>query len=350
MVPVRSLVTAVILSLGTGGPDSSWKPIENTTYEQRQAARAWTEPVREEVLLLPFGAMASLEHPRILAVGDRLDGASSEPWRVVDRLIPRAPIHDEYLAQRKALASDPIALIDWCRKNHLDECAEFEASRRMSEIDDFTKPEYAPYLRRWLELRDREQSSFSFPLPLEGEWFVLEDKTGHHRLKSFAAYAFDLVRRVDDKLCSGKGTTLEEYYGFGQPIVAQADGVVVDVDNDYPDKPPGVAGEFEQANCVIVDYGGGVLGSYGHCKHGSAAVKPGDRVVRGTRLASVGNSGASGTPHLHFSMIDWGYDSSRGRFHGESRKGANWTAFEGKDLVPGTYVRNCVAEPTPTKH
>jgi len=343
------IVAAVILLAGVG-TEVTWKPIEATTYEQRQAARAWAEPVREESLLLPFGAMASVTAPRILAVGERFDDISSEPWRVVDRLMPRVALHVEYLAQRSALASDGIALVDWCRKNHLDECAEFEAARRMSEIDDFTEPEYAPYLRRWLELRDRRQLDVSLPLPLEGEWFVLEDKTGHHRLKAFAAYAFDLVRRVDDRLCSGNGSALEEYYGFGQPIIAQADGVVVDVDDDYPDNSPGTAGEFEQATCVIVDYGGGVLGSYGHCKQSSAAVKPGDRVVRGTRLASVGNSGASGTPHLHFSMIDWGYDSIRGRFRGETRKGANWVAFEGVDLAPGTYVRNRVAAPAPTKH
>jgi hypothetical protein len=349
MARTHSLVAAVILLLGVG-EDAAWKPIEATTYEQRQAARHWTEPVREELLMLPFGAMASVTAPHFLAVGVHLDDVSSEPWCVVDRLIPRVPLHDEYLAQRKALASDGIALIDWCLKNHLDACAEFEAARRMHEIDDFTKPEYAPHLRRWLELRDREQLGVSLPLPLEGEWFVLEDKTCHHRLKSFAAYAFDLVRRVDERVCSGKGTALAEYYGFGQPIVAQADGVVVDVDNDFPDNAPGVGGKFDEANCVIVDYGGGVLGGYGHCKQGSAAVKPGDKVVRGTRLASVGNSGASGTPHLHFSMIDWGYDSIRGRFRGESRKGAAWTAFEGQDLVPGTYVRNCAAAPVPAKH
>jgi hypothetical protein len=337
-------IGAVVLLFGAGA-ETAWKPIEDTTYEQRQAARDFTEPAKEDLLLLPFGATASFAPPRLVAVGERVEAS----WRVVNRLIASTPIHAEYLAQRAALAGDGLALIDWCRKNHLDECAEFEASRRMFEIDDFTKPEYAPYLSRWLQLRDRRQLEFSLPLPLEGEWFVLEDKTGHHRKKAFAAYAFDMVRRVDERLCSGKGTALEEYYGFGQPIVAQADGVVVDVDNDYPDNAPGKVGEFEEANCVIVDYGGGVLGDYGHCKQGSAVAKPGDHVVRGTRLASVGNSGASATPHLHFSMIDWGYDSIRGRFHGESRKGAGWVAFEGKGLVPGTYVRNSTAPPAPAK-
>lgn len=339
-----TVLSATVLSGAATDPgwqDSSYEAIEATTYEQRQAARSFAEPADEDRLLIPFGAMASLAPPRIVAAGERLEVPTSEPWRVVDRLLPRIAIHDEYLAQRKALAADGLALIDWCRKNHLDECAEFEAARRMSEIDHFTAPEYAPYLRRWLALRDRRQLDVSLPLPLEGEWFVAEDVTGHHRKKAFAAYAFDIVRRVDDRSYKGKGTALEDYFGFGQPIVAQADGVVVDVDDGFADNPPGVVGEFEEANCVIVDYGGGVLGSYGHCKQHSAAVKPGDRVARGTRLASVGNSGASGTPHVHFSMLDWSYDSIRGRFTGESRTASgSWKPFDGADLVPNTYVRN----------
>ena len=187
------------------------------------------------------------------------------------------------------------------------------------------------------------------PLPFDGEWFVLPDKSGHHRKKSFAAYAFDVVRRIDDRMASGKGTQLEEYYAFGQPILAQADGVVVDVDDDYPDNEPGKIGGFEEANCVTVDYGGGVLADYGHCRRHSAQVKPGDRVARGTKLAEVGNSGASAVPHLHFSMCDWGYDSIRGRFHGEVKRGKSWVAFDGQDLEQGTFVRNRV-EPPAAKH
>ena len=321
----------------------AWTRIDATTYEQRQEALARACALEGRSLVLPFAHAARRWPPRIAAPGDAI-GPAKAPWLAVERVLPEQEIHGEYLAQRIALARDGVALVDWCREQGQDECAEFEAARRMDEIDDFQKPEYARYLERWLALRDHEQIDVSLPLPLEGEWFVLVDETKHHRKKAYAAYAFDIVRKVDGKVCRGTGSKLEDFYGFDKPIVAQADGVVIDVDNDFPDMAPGKLGGFEEANCVIVDYGGGILGSYAHCRQGSAAVQPGDRVVQGQRLASVGSSGASGMPHLHFSIIDRTYYSIRGRFHGEVKRGTRWVPFAGTDLEPGTYVRNAAAK------
>jgi hypothetical protein len=323
-----------------------WTPIEETTYEQRQAALATGKAATEPLLALPFGSTAAEHPPHFVALGERV-APGEEPWRLVDRVLPRLPVHDDYLRQRIALADDRLALVDWCRKSGLDDCAELEASRRMDEIDDFQAPEYARHLERWLALRDHSQIVFSLPLPLEGEWFVLVDARRHHRRKSFAAYAFDIVKKVDNRLFRGDGKEVEDYFGFGEPIVAQADGVVVSVDDSHDDNPPGKIGD-DDGNGVFVDYGGGLLGDYAHCRKGSAKVKPGDRVTRGQALAAVGSSGAAGLPHLHFSMVDWGNESIRGRFHGERRQGDRWIAFDGQDLESGTFVRNRAPVPTPT--
>lgn len=329
-------------------PPSDWAPIESTTFEQREAADPRAGRASEELLVLPFASASPNWPPTFVPAGEPI-ALSPEPLRVVDRILPRRPIHDDYLKQRAALASQPLKLIEWCRKNGLDECAEFEAARRMDEIDDFRKPEYAPFLKVWLELRDKQSIRWSLPLPVTGEWFVLNDHSDHHRKKDFAAYAFDLVVRVGDKQCKEKGTRIEDYYAFGRPIVAQADGVVVSVDEDFPDNEPGKIAGFEEANSVVVDYGGGLLALYAHCRHKSAKVKPGQRVQRGTPLAEVGSSGASALPHLHFTMMDWGYLSTKGRFRGETRRGNAWVAFDGENLQLGSYVRNAVEAPPPTK-
>ena len=321
-----------------------WTPIEKTTFEQREAADPRAGKATEALLVLPFASAAPNWPPCFVAAGEPV-AMSPEPLRVVDRILPRRPIHDDYLKQRELLAAQPMKLIEWCRKSGLDECAEFEAARRMGEIDDFRKPEYAPFLKVWLELRDRQSIRVSLPLPLEGEWFVLNDSTDHHRKKDFAAYAFDLVVRVGDRQFRDKGTRLEDYYAFGRPILAQADGVVVEVDDDFPDNAPGTIAGMDKANSVVVDYGGGLLALYAHCRHKSAKVKAGERVKRGTRLAEVGSSGASALPHLHFTMMDWGYLSIRGRFRGETRRGESWVAFEGKNLELGSYVRNAAEAP-----
>ena len=53
--------------------------------------------------------------------------------------------------------------------------------------------------------------------------------------------------------------------------------------------------------CVLVDHGLGLLSLYGHLS--SIEVKPGERVTRGQRLGSTGETGLAGGDHLHFSMV-----------------------------------------------
>jgi hypothetical protein len=322
--------------------------IDASTYEQRQAGHLLTRPLAVESLLLPF-ATPSAPKPRFVPAG-RVVAPEPSRLRVFDRTLPRLPVHDEYLEQRQALGAGTLALVDWCLRNKLDACAEFEAAVGMHEIGNFQAPTYAPFLQRWLPLRDRRQLDVSVPLPLEGEWYVLPDSSGHHPKKAFAAYAFDMVQRRGGRINQGTGKQLEDYYAFNQPIVAQADGVVVSVEDHFPDNTPGTVAAFDTGNDIVVDYGGGILGFYAHLRKGSAVVKAGDRVVAGSKLAAVGNSGASSVPHLHLTMLDWGYDSIRGRFHGEVMRDGKWTTFAGRNLETGNTYRNQPAAPATTGH
>jgi murein DD-endopeptidase MepM/ murein hydrolase activator NlpD len=56
-------------------------------------------------------------------------------------------------------------------------------------------------------------------------------------------------------------------------------------------------------NHVIVQVSDGVYVLYAHMDRGSVAVRVGDRVTRGRQLGSVGSSGISSTPHLHFQIL-----------------------------------------------
>jgi murein DD-endopeptidase MepM/ murein hydrolase activator NlpD len=49
---------------------------------------------------------------------------------------------------------------------------------------------------------------------------------------------------------------------------------------------------------------------FAHCMTGSIVVKPGDRVAAGARLCSVGSTGASTGPHLHFEIWPDGWRTS----------------------------------------
>ena len=76
---------------------------------------------------------------------------------------------------------------------------------------------------------------------------------------------------------------------IGTPVKAAADGCVV-----FTGSRSGYG------RLLILDHGGGVHTYYGH--NSSFAVKVGDTVAAGGRIALSGNSGVSTGPHLHFEI------------------------------------------------
>ena len=75
----------------------------------------------------------------------------------------------------------------------------------------------------------------------------------------------------------------------GAPIRAAADGVVVFV---------GINGGY--GKMVVVDHGYGYSTAYGHCR--KILVRVGRKVKRGQVIATVGNTGRSTAPHLHYEV------------------------------------------------
>jgi murein DD-endopeptidase MepM/ murein hydrolase activator NlpD len=65
---------------------------------------------------------------------------------------------------------------------------------------------------------------------------------------------------------------------------------------------------------IEIEHANGITTRYGHCR--TAMVKAGDRVTRGTMIATVGSSGLTTGPHLHYEVWDHGnaVDPLRFRF------------------------------------
>ncbi len=80
----------------------------------------------------------------------------------------------------------------------------------------------------------------------------------------------------------------------GEDIVAADGGTVIAAVD-----PKGTS-YWSYGKYVIIDHGGGYQTLYAHCSE--LFVNPGDKVIQGQRIAAVGNTGRSTSPHLHFEV------------------------------------------------
>jgi hypothetical protein len=321
----------------------SWPNVLASTYKQRNAASPLARPAEAAEFAFPHPHATSYMRGPLRVEPGALPVRYPDQHKIIWLRVPWKDDYTAYLEKRRNMLSDKdgLALVAWCEQQRLPECAEFELRRLlMSRFMNFQDPFYQQVNRAWLKYADRRQVSYSFPIPVSGVWCVLPDATEHHRMKAGAAYAFDLVIMKNGRIHANQGRNLEDHYAFGQPVLAQADGIVEQVVDKQADTPVGALGGFDKANVMVVDYGGGIRGLYAHLKKGSAKVKPGDRVTAGQPLAEVGNSGASGTPHLHFTLCDCANFSIRGRFRVQVQKGATWQLLDGEDLKEGLVVQN----------
>lgn len=79
--------------------------------------------------------------------------------------------------------------------------------------------------------------------------------------------------------------------GSGSAIVAAAAGKVISAS---------YRGGY--GNTVMIDHGNGVVTLYAHQKSGGMKVSTGERVEKGERIGTVGSTGYSTGPHLHFEV------------------------------------------------
>jgi len=166
-----------------------------------------------------------------------------------------------------------------------------------------------------------------FSLPLRGPVLNYDghDFYAHHRRfdtsfapiaalgfrGNFMRYAYDFVP-VDARGEShrGEGADNADWFGFGAPVLASADGVVVQAENAQPDNRRFDQGKLGAqpwllfGNYLLVDYGQGRFGVYAHLQQGSVQPAIGARVHRGEVLARIGASGSAMFPHLHYQVQD----------------------------------------------
>jgi murein DD-endopeptidase MepM/ murein hydrolase activator NlpD len=129
---------------------------------------------------------------------------------------------------------------------------------------------------------------------------------------NFMRYAYDFVRIDAGGAMQRMGTGNEAYYGFGEPVLAPAAGVIAAIAASLADNREG-ENHFDPGrlkddpmhlygNYVVIDHGNGEFSLLGHVRQGSVTVKVGDRVTQGQAVAQIGSSGSSYFPHLHYEL------------------------------------------------
>ncbi|WP_435552204.1 M23 family metallopeptidase, partial [Natrinema sp. CGMCC1.2065] len=155
----------------------------------------------------------------------------------------------------------------------------------------------------------------AYRLPFDGTWTVVngsyDHDYSHSWLPATQRYAYDFVITDADghTAPTESGSAVDSYYCYDEPILAPADGVVVDVfDTDFESpRGGGLSHPLKRdiRGCyVVIQHASDEYSCLAHLVPGSLTVSPGDRVERGQEVGRCGHSGNSSEPHLHFQLQD----------------------------------------------
>lgn len=186
-------------------------------------------------------------------------------------------------------------------------------------------------------------------LPFRARWWVFwggpTERQNYHAVAPDQRYAYDLVVWQAGGTHGSAGKRNADYWAWGRPILAPADGRVVAARDGVRDNVPRLQSENRTApagNHVVLDLGRGEFALLAHLRRGSVRVRAGQRVRRGQLLGVCGNSGNSSEPHLHFHPQD------RARLFGAARglpvRFADY-AVDGRRLAVGKPVQGQFISP-----
>lgn len=169
-------------------------------------------------------------------------------------------------------------------------------------------------LYRFLNETERfnDQVYIKMGLPFYGEWNISQGHGGNITHKNEYQYAWDFVIKDDDlKTFRLPGHNLEDYYCYGLPILAPADGYVVNIIDGIDDNLIGdVNLQQNWGNTIIIKHAENLYSKISHIKKGSFKVSLNDYVYKGQMLANNGSSGRSPEPHIHFQLQSTGVVSA----------------------------------------
>ncbi len=154
-----------------------------------------------------------------------------------------------------------------------------------------------------------------------GPWVAIYDPAwvrGHRRV----IYTMDGKARIPGRFAidfmlvndNGQYTKANEdvvanWYGYSADVLSVANGMVVTVRDEFTESKtisahPVVPAEKATGNYIVLDIGNNRFAFYEHLKPGSIRVKVGQKIKKGDVIASLGFTGQTTGPHLHFHVAN----------------------------------------------
>lgn len=180
--------------------------------------------------------------------------------------------------------------------------------------DELTSIQFQPAIILPPDPASDHVSDITYHLPWhEGAWFIFwggpTEFQNYHTVAPAQRHALDIVIWQDGGTHTGDGTHVEDYFVWGQPLIAPAAGTVVEVFNTEPEQVPGspLSATNPDAfktlhpagNHVVIQTAKEEFVYLAHMQTGSIVVEKGDTVQLGDAIGLVGNSGNTSEPHLH---------------------------------------------------
>ncbi|MBN1641949.1 MAG: M23 family metallopeptidase [Anaerolineae bacterium] len=175
--------------------------------------------------------------------------------------------------------------------------------------------------------------------PVRGTW--LAGHAGASQITNIHTthpYAIDILKLgPDGRFVNGSDRVVNNWYGYGEPVYAPADGQIVEVVDGFPCRPIGDGDVANPGgNHVVIDIGNDKQVVLAHLAAGSVAVDEGAHVTSGALIGRVGNSGNSEAPHLHMHVQSASGTAVPFRFRSLQRK--RWLFW--MEVTNGYLIRN----------
>jgi hypothetical protein len=171
-----------------------------------------------------------------------------------------------------------------------------------------------------LDVKNKTTLVLGAPLR-EGNWAAVYDpawERGHRRvlyngdagLHLPGRYAIDFIKMDDQGLYAAENEDdIKNWFGYGADVLAVSDGTVGSVRDNFPESATLSAHHQPPSHDATGNYISLMIGKeqfvfYEHLKPGSIRVRPGQQVKKGDVIASLGFTGQSTGPHLHFHVAD----------------------------------------------